>query len=57
MPMTRPRGFTLIEMIVAVGLFAMVAMIASGAYLIMISANREAQAITTTPLLLAAMDG
>ncbi|OGG48302.1 hypothetical protein A2678_00280 [Candidatus Kaiserbacteria bacterium RIFCSPHIGHO2_01_FULL_53_31] len=46
--MTRTfRGFTLVELIVAVGLFAFVMMLASGAYLVMIGANRDAQAITT----------
>lgn len=41
------RGYTLIELIVAVGLFAIVMTISSGAYLIMINANRKAQSITT----------
>src|SRR3989344_4535090 len=45
--MIRSKGYTLVELIVAVGLFAIVMMIASGAYLIMISANRTAQGITT----------
>ncbi|HUY62400.1 MAG TPA: type II secretion system protein [Candidatus Paceibacterota bacterium] len=40
-------GFTLIELMVAVGLFAVVMTIATGAYLIMIGADREAHAVTT----------
>ena len=40
------RGFTLIELMVATGLFASIMTIAAGAYLIMISANREAQSIS-----------
>ncbi len=40
-------GFTLIELIVAVGLFALVMTLASGAYLMMIGANRQAQALAT----------
>lgn len=41
------RGFTLIELIVAVGLFAVVMTLASGAYLLMINVNRQTQSITT----------
>lgn len=41
------RGYTLIELIVAVGLFAIIMMLASGAYLIMINVNRQTQAIAT----------
>jgi len=41
------RGYSLVELIVSIGVFTIIAMIASGAYLIMINANREAQAITT----------
>jgi prepilin-type N-terminal cleavage/methylation domain-containing protein len=41
------QGFTLVELIVALGLFAFVMSIAMGAYLIMIATNREAQAVTT----------
>ena len=44
---SRARGFTLVELIVAVGLFALVMTIASGAYIIMIGASRHAQAIAT----------
>ncbi len=38
-------GYTLIELIVAVGLFAIVMMLASGAYLVMININRQTQGI------------
>lgn len=41
------RGYTLIELIVAVGLFALVMLLASGAYLVMIGLNRQAQGIAT----------
>jgi prepilin-type N-terminal cleavage/methylation domain-containing protein len=41
------RGFTLIELIVAVGLFASVMTIAAGAYLTIIRLNQQAQAIAT----------
>lgn len=40
-------GFTLIELIVALGLFAIVMTITTGAYLIMIGINRQAQAVAT----------
>ncbi|MDB5237435.1 MAG: putative Type pilus pilin [Parcubacteria group bacterium] len=40
----RRSGFTLIEMIVSVGLFAMVMLIATGAYLSLISLDRKARA-------------
>ncbi len=40
-------GFTLIELMVAVSLFAVVMMLASGAYLVMISVSRQAQGIAT----------
>lgn len=46
MPHSRYKGFTLVELLVALGLFSVIMTIASGAYLIMISATREAQAIT-----------
>lgn len=39
------RGFTLVEMIVAVGLFAVVMLIAVGALLSMVGANRKAQSL------------
>jgi prepilin-type N-terminal cleavage/methylation domain-containing protein len=41
------RGYTLIELIIAVGLFAIIMTLASGAYLVMIGANRRAQALAT----------
>lgn len=41
------QGFTLIEVVVSVGLFALIMMLASGAYLVMIDVNRRAQSITT----------
>jgi prepilin-type N-terminal cleavage/methylation domain-containing protein len=41
------RGYTLIELVVAVGLFAFVMMLASGAYLMMIAINRQAQGLAT----------
>lgn len=44
---TSHRGFTLVELIVSVGLFAVVALLASGAYLIMIDINRQSQTMTT----------
>ena len=47
MSMKKSRGYTLIELIVAVGLFALVMLLASGAYLFMIGLNRQAQGIAT----------
>lgn len=44
--MRSPTGFTLIELMVAVGLFAIVMLLASGAYLTMIALNQQAQNIT-----------
>ncbi|MDD3531350.1 MAG: type II secretion system protein [Candidatus Pacebacteria bacterium] len=43
----KEQGFTLIELIVAIGLFALVMLLASGAYLLMIGLNRQAQSIAT----------
>lgn len=40
-------GYTLVELIVAVGLFSLVMLLASGAYLMMIGISRQAQGITT----------
>lgn len=40
-------GYTLIELIVSMGLFAIIMTLSTGAYLIMISVNRHAQAIST----------
>lgn len=45
--MKKSNGFTLVELIVAVGLFALVMLLASGAYLFMIGLNRQAQGIAT----------
>lgn len=45
--MNKKRGYTLVELMVAVGLFAVVMLLASGAYLLMISLNRQAQGIAT----------
>lgn len=39
------KGFTLVEMIVAVGLFAIVMVVASGAIFSIVNANRKAQAL------------
>ena len=44
---TTSRGYTLVELIVAVGLFALVMLLASGAYLVMIGINRNVQGIAT----------
>lgn len=41
------RGFSLVELMVSIGLFAFVSSIATGAYLVMLSVNREAQANAT----------
>jgi len=41
------RGFSLVELMVAIGLFAFVMSISMGAYLVMINVSREAQAQTT----------
>lgn len=41
---SRAKGYTLIELIVAIGLFSIVMTLAAGAYLLMISVNRETQA-------------
>jgi prepilin-type N-terminal cleavage/methylation domain-containing protein len=46
LPLTTSRGYTLIELMVAVGLFALIMTLASGAYLMMISINRQTQNIT-----------
>src|SRR3989344_6069238 len=43
----KKRGYTLIELIIAVGLFALVMTLASGAYLVMIGISRQTQAIAT----------
>lgn len=41
------RGYTLIELIVSVGIFSIVMLLASGAYLSLISYTREARAVST----------
>ena len=43
----RTNGYTLIELIVAVGLFALVMTLAAGAYLLMINLSRQAQGTAT----------
>lgn len=40
------KGFTLIELIVAIGLFALIMTLSTGAYLVMINVNRHAQALS-----------
>lgn len=45
--MKNKRGYTLIELIIAIGLFALIMMLASGAYLVMIGINRQTQSIAT----------
>lgn len=47
MKRTKRNGFTLIELMVSVGLFALVATLASGAYLVMIGVNQQVQGIAT----------
>lgn len=41
------RGYTLIELMVAIGLFAFVMTLTSGAYLLIISINRKTQALAS----------
>lgn len=41
------KGFTLIELVVAVGVFSIIMTLSSGAYLMMINVNRQAQALAT----------
>jgi prepilin-type N-terminal cleavage/methylation domain-containing protein len=43
----KKQGFTLIELVVSVGLFALIMTLAAGSYLIMIGVNRHVQGITT----------
>ncbi|MBI3572364.1 type II secretion system protein [Candidatus Kaiserbacteria bacterium] len=45
--MKNKNGYTLVELIVAVGMFALIMTLAAGAYLIMIGASRSAQATAT----------
>lgn len=42
---SRQKGFTLLEIIVSIGLFSIVMLIATGALLSMVNANRKAQAL------------
>ncbi|MBI4088651.1 prepilin-type N-terminal cleavage/methylation domain-containing protein [Candidatus Kaiserbacteria bacterium] len=48
-PFYKPKraGYTLIELIVAVGLFALVMTLSSGAYLLMVDLSRQSQGVTT----------
>lgn len=41
------KGFTLVELIVSIGLFALVMLLSSSAYLLMIGINRQAQSTAT----------
>lgn len=43
---SRRNGYTLVELMIAVGLFAIVMLLSSGAYLVMISLNRQAQSMS-----------
>jgi prepilin-type N-terminal cleavage/methylation domain-containing protein len=45
--MNKRRGFTLVELIVSVGLFAVVMVLAAGSYFIMISMIRQTQGMAT----------
>lgn len=45
--MNNRRGYTLIELMVAVGLFAIIMLLASGAYFVMISINQQVQGIAS----------
>ena len=42
------KGFTLVEMVVAIGVFALIMTLAAGAYLVLIAINRQAQAVSTS---------
>jgi prepilin-type N-terminal cleavage/methylation domain-containing protein len=44
---SRSGGFTLVEMLVSVALFAIVMLMVSAAYLVIIAANRQAQAVAS----------
>ncbi|MFA6502789.1 MAG: prepilin-type N-terminal cleavage/methylation domain-containing protein [Candidatus Paceibacterota bacterium] len=46
-PKQHEHGYTLIELVVAVGLFSFIMMLSSGAYLMMIGVNHQAQSIAT----------
>lgn len=41
------KGFTLIELIVSIGLFALIMLLSSSAYLLMVGINRQAQGMAT----------
>lgn len=43
----RRRGYTLVELIVSVGLFALIMTLAAGAYLIVIGVNRQTEGISS----------
>ena len=45
-PASGARGYTLVELIISVGLFALIMTLASGAYLVMISITRHTQALS-----------
>ncbi len=45
--MTYRRGYTLVELIVAIGLFSLIMTLASGAYFMMIGINRQVQGIAS----------
>ncbi|MDP1690212.1 MAG: type II secretion system protein [bacterium] len=45
--MKNNRGYTLIELVVAVGLFALVMTLAAGSYILMVDLSRQAQGIAT----------
>lgn len=47
MKSNRSSGYTLVELIVAIGLFSFVMTLSSGAYLMMIGLNRKAQGVAT----------
>ncbi len=47
LPPTKSQGFTLVELIVSVGLFVLIMTLVTGAYFIMISINRQVQASAT----------
>ena len=44
---TVSRGYTLVELVIAVGVFALIMMLASGAYIVMISISRQTQGTAT----------
>jgi prepilin-type N-terminal cleavage/methylation domain-containing protein len=45
--MTHTKGYTLVELMVSMGLFAIIMLLASGSYLMMISLNRQVQGIAS----------